>query len=164
MRRTRARRGTTAALVTTALLTLATVACSSDGEGDDAATEPSTTAPEEPAGEEEPTEPPADPEEAAALEQAVRQYTDAYFAPDADAAYEMLSSRCQAAITPEIFADTVEQGAGDYGRLEVEGFTVDELSGDTARVTYSVGLPIIDEALTGQPWSREDGEWRFDAC
>jgi hypothetical protein len=100
----------------------------------------------------------------AALEEAVRTYTEAYFAPDAETAYGMLTTRCQGTIAQETFTEVVEQGAAEYDALTVEAFSVDEIDGDSARVTYSVGLDALDSGLTEQRWTREDGEWRFDAC
>lgn len=149
MRRTRT------ALITTAAL-VALAACSGSDEGDEensAAGEETAQTVEDDAASDE-----------AELEDAVTAYTDAYFAPDAELAYEMLSARCQDSIQPAAFASIVEGGAEDYGQLSVESFAVDELAGDMARVTYTVGLPVLDEDLAGQPWVREDEEWKYDAC
>lgn len=99
-----------------------------------------------------------------ALEQAVRDYTDAYFAPDSDTAYNMLSERCAAQLQPGAFSAMLDQAAADYGQLSVETFSVDQMSGDLARVTYTVGLPMVDETLTQQTWVREGDSWRYDGC
>lgn len=160
---------TTTALATAALLAaLALAACSSDGGGDD---EP------EPQPTQDATEPTGQPtndgaaggagegdQDEAALEQAVRDYTDAFFAPDADTAYAMLSARCQGQIDETTYGAQLDQAAADYGQLSVETFTVNQLSGDLARVTYTVGLPLFDDQLTEQPWTREADTWRYDAC
>jgi hypothetical protein len=103
-------------------------------------------------------------DEDAALEERVLAYTDAYFAPDADTAYGMLSQRCQDQIDADAYAAQLDQAAADYGQLAVETLTVDDLSGDMARVTYTVGLPMLDEQLVEQPWVRDGGQWRYDAC
>ncbi|WP_326594937.1 hypothetical protein [Streptomyces sp. NBC_01803] len=102
-------------------------------------------------------------EEAAALEQAVRDHTEAYFT-DPAAAYAMLSERCADELDEDEYTAQLEQFAADLGQLSVETFSVDEIDGDEAHVTYTVGVPMIDGGLVGQPWVREDGEWRYDAC
>jgi hypothetical protein len=99
---------------------------------------------------------------AADLEQAVRDYTAAYFKPDPDTGYAMLSERCQADINQTFYTAQLEQASKDYGQLNVETVTVDQISGDLARVSYGMGLPILDQK--SQPWVNEAGAWRFDAC
>jgi hypothetical protein len=142
------------ALVTATLL--AAVACGSDGESDD-----NDPAPREPA---ESAATGDTDEDTVALEERVRAYTDAYFAPDADTAYGMLSQRCQDQIDTDVYAAQLDQAAADFGQLTVETLNVDDLSGDMARVTYSVGLPMLDEQLVEQPWVRDGGQWLYDAC
>ncbi len=105
-----------------------------------------------------------DGDDAAELEDAVRAYTEAFFAPDPDAAYDLLSARCRETIDEEAYTTTLEDGAGRYGELTVESFTVEEMDGGAARVTYGVGEPEIDQQLLAQPWTREEGGWRWDAC
>ncbi|MFJ8546031.1 hypothetical protein ACIRFH_29290 [Streptomyces sp. NPDC093586] len=98
----------------------------------------------------------------AALEKAVREYTAAYFADEPDTTYGMLSARCRKVITPAGMAVLTERAVGDYGQQDVKRFAVDELSGDTARVSYGVGLPTFDQKQ--QPWLREGDVWKYDAC
>lgn len=148
MRRTRS---TTVTAIAAALLTLA--ACG--GGGDDSGT-PSTNGGDEPAA--------TDNSDAEDLETAVRTYTDAFFATDSDTAWPMLSARCQSQTTEPAFGVMLEEITGMYGEHAVETFQVDDLSGDLARVTYTIGLPVVDADLAGQPWVREDGTWRYDAC
>ncbi|MGK5534218.1 hypothetical protein [Streptomyces sp. URMC 129] len=101
--------------------------------------------------------------EAAALEEAVRTFTDVYFT-DPPAAYRMLSERCADLTDEETYTAELEGFAAAYGEVSVETFSVDEIDGDSALVTYTIGDPMIDGGLVGQPWVREDGEWRYDAC
>ncbi|MDT0265883.1 hypothetical protein RM844_06215 [Streptomyces sp. DSM 44915] len=101
-------------------------------------------------------------DDAAALEQAVRDYTTALFAPDADTGYALLSERCKSAMSAEGFSLLAEQSAEVYGALEVETFNVDEIDGDSALVTYGVGVPSLDVAA--QSWSREGESWLWDGC
>ncbi|QIJ61030.1 hypothetical protein [Streptomyces sp. JB150] len=145
-----------------AVLLLALTACSSSDDGTDAAP---TGTPSTPAAASAPAAsatPAATPADAAELERAVRAYTAAYFADKPDTTYGMLSARCEERITPEAMAALTERAVGDYGRQEVQRFRIDQLSGDMARVSYGVGLPKFDQKQ--QPWVREDGAWKYDAC
>ncbi|NYV75477.1 hypothetical protein [Streptomyces sp. UH6] len=111
--------------------------------------------------------------EARALERAVEAYVTAYFGNDAPTALGMMSQRCRSVLVheaehadkrgEEAYAAAVEQVAEEHGPREAADVTVDEVSGDRARVSYRVdGLPEFDQK--GQPWAREDGAWRYDAC
>lgn len=96
------------------------------------------------------------------LEEAVRAYTAAYFKPDVTTAYGMISSRCKEQITKPALNALLERANQMHGDRTVKRFAVDKLSGDMARVTYGVGLPRYDQH--DQPWTREGGRWRYDAC
>lgn len=110
-----------------------------------------------------PKTPPTSPSsEQAALEQAVRSYSDAYFKPNSTAAYSLLSARCQQQIDPTMYDAVIEQAAKNYGTQAIKTLTVDQLSGDLARVTYTYDVSKLNQAA--QPWTREDGQWRYDAC
>ncbi|MGY1500819.1 hypothetical protein ACW4TU_30280 [Streptomyces sp. QTS52] len=146
---------TTTTLATVAAL-LALTACSSTD--DKPATADSTVS--SPAAVEPTTTP--TPAEAGALEQAVREYTAAYFQGDAETAYAVLSKHCQGTITAAAYGAVVEQAKADYGQQTVKTVTVDKLSGDLARVSYTVSLPKFDQQ--GQAWTREGGAWKYDAC
>ncbi|MEU3962908.1 hypothetical protein AB0F42_24400 [Streptomyces buecherae] len=145
-------RRTTLAAVTAAAL-LALTACSSDDGGDDDKATPATAGKHMSA-------PAAD--DRAGLEAAVRDYTTAFFKPDATAGYNALSKRCAAEIDKAAYTTQVETASKQYGAQAVKSFKVDQLSGDMARVSYGVGLPLFDQKQ--QPWVREGGEWRYDAC
>ncbi|MFE1361325.1 hypothetical protein [Streptomyces harbinensis] len=145
MTRTRIMTITAAAAVASLLL----AGCSSDSDDSKAETPP---AEEQQQGD----------GEEAALEEAVRAYTEALFAPDADAAYELLSARCKDEITAVEFVDMADFAHQSYGARTIETVSVDQMSGDLARVSYTVGVPDLDREA--QPWSREDGTWRWDAC
>lgn len=147
---------TTAATIVVLLATLA--ACSDDPAPNPPATpaaKPDQSAPKQPADTQAA-------EDKAALEKAVRKYTAAYFKPDADTGYAMVSARCKETMPREGFEALLERASGDYGEQDVKRFAVDQLSGDMARVTYGVGLPLFDQKQ--QPWVREAGAWHFDAC
>ncbi|MFF1957976.1 hypothetical protein ACFVWX_13420 [Streptomyces sp. NPDC058220] len=101
-------------------------------------------------------------EDAGDLEKAVRAYSIAYFKPDAEAAYSALSARCREEISDLVFKPVVEAAAKDYGKQEIKTLTVDQLSGDLARVSYTYSVPKLDQKQ--QPWAREGGVWRYDAC
>lgn len=149
-------------LITTALLATAT-ACSS---GDDSSgSAPSTPAP---ATTSAPPSSPAEPSGGTgdgdgAVEAAVKAYTDAYFAGEASTAHGMLSERCRKEINPLVYGETVRQANKEHGPNHPATDVSAEVSGDLARVSYKIeGLPSLDQAQ--QPWAREDGAWKYDAC
>ena len=70
--------------------------------------------------------------------------------------------RC-AKVTPEAYAGVVKKFAADYGPDHPATGVQAEVSGKLARVTYKVeGLPKFDQQA--QPWAREGGAWKYDAC
>lgn len=97
----------------------------------------------------------------AALEKAVRAYTVGLF-EGAGEGYELVSKRCQAEMTGLQFASLSKQAHHEYGALKVKTLNVDQLSGDLARVSYGVGVPQFERKA--QPWTREGGTWKWDAC
>ena len=157
---------TRATITTTALLLAALTACSSSDDSTDAApssspTAPATTSqPSETPSAPDPTETPAEDD---GLEQAVQQYTSAYFAADTDTAYGLLSKRCQGQMDEIVFGSLLKEAAKDYGPDHPATDVKTQVSGDLARVTYKVeGLPKFDQQA--QPWTREGGAWKYDAC
>ncbi|MDT0342928.1 hypothetical protein [Streptomyces litchfieldiae] len=150
------------ALTAAALLALMAAGCSDDS-GDDGE-ESEESAPPEQSTRDQPPAADIDPEAAAALEESVRAYTEAFFAPDAETAYGLISERCQGAIELEAYAEQLDQAAADHGGLAVESFVVEQMEGELARVTYTVGVPEFDERLAGQPWRLQGDTWVFDAC
>ncbi|MDG9705557.1 hypothetical protein [Streptomyces sp. DH37] len=146
------RRHTTALAVLAAAATLALTGCSTSSSGDDS-TAPATD-----------TSSQADPQatERAVLEKSVRDYTHALFGGDGPAGYKLVSNRCKEEITPESFNAMADQGHHEHGQLEIKNISVDEISGNLARVSYGVGVPQFERAA--QPWTREDGTWKWDAC
>lgn len=97
----------------------------------------------------------------AALEKSVRAYTKALFGNDPEG-YDLVSTRCQEEMTAAEFAGLSKQAHHDYGQLEIKNLSVDQISGDLARVSYGVGVPQFERKA--QPWTREKGTWRWDAC
>jgi hypothetical protein len=162
-----------ATLVAFSLLTGVT-ACSS---GDDGGTAAATPADDGAAGagsssavsaEDKPSA-----EETRALTEGVRAYIAAYFGNDAPTSLGMMSERCRTVLAheaehadkkgEEAYAAAVAEIAEKHGPREAADVTVDEVDGDQARVSYRVeGLAEFDQK--GQPWSREDGAWKYDAC
>ncbi|GAA2386915.1 hypothetical protein GCM10010420_07240 [Streptomyces glaucosporus] len=153
-------RGTAVALTVTVLL--ATAACGGGGT-DDAGPDGGRPTGSPHASWKPPTMGPGD---AAALRERVGAYVDAYFAPDADAGYALISARCKEEISEAVFAEGLKRAKDanvDGIRYELERYRVGEFSGQTAYVTYGVGdEPRFDHEW--QQWSREDGEWWYDAC
>lgn len=157
------RHATTAALAAVLLLI---TGCGGDGDADKKAT---TADPggRMPAGTSATTAPPAATASTAAsdtgpLETAVRNYTAKMFTGDAAGAYAILSTRCQGKTTTAEYGAVVAQAKKVYGPLTVKTIKVDQMTGDTARVTYTVGVPTLDR--TGQTWTRAAGNWRWDGC
>ncbi|MET9503928.1 hypothetical protein ABZY42_19750 [Streptomyces sp. NPDC006622] len=97
------------------------------------------------------------------LEAAAAVYTSAYFAADTDTAYGMLSARCREKTGAEAYAAVVEQAKTDHGPDHPATDVRAEVSGKLGRVSYKVrGLPEFDQRA--QPWTLEDGGWKYDAC
>jgi hypothetical protein len=145
-----------------AVLLLALTACSTTADNPPASASPKpgqNASTEQPS--DEPSAPPAD-DSKAKLEQAVRAYSDAYFATDATKAHSLMSKRCREEAPIELYRPMVEATVEDFGKHEIETVTVDQLSGDMARVTYTYPVPTLTQKQ--QPWVRESGEWRYDDC
>lgn len=106
----------------------------------------------------EPTAPQAE----AALHAAVQAYSDAYLSGNGEAAYALLSKRCQKIYTLEWFSALVDQAKNLYGNpLPMTSFKA-HIAGGTARVTYTYTITAINQ--TDQPWTLEAGGWRDDNC
>lgn len=97
-----------------------------------------------------------------ALEAAVRAYSKAYFAGDATTAYRLFSKRCTAAVDKDVYAVAIAAEAKAYGKQAIKTLTVEQLSGDLARVSYTYSVPLLNQK--SQPWTREGGAWHYDAC
>lgn len=153
---------TTAVLLAAGLLATLT-AC---GSGDDdkpavASSAPSASTAETPAADPAASTPADDGTDA--LTAAVQAYTAAYFKGDAGAAYGALSARCAGKISKAQYGAVVKQAADDYGPDHPATDVTAKVSGDLARVTYSVkGLPKFGQK--DQPWAREGDAWHYDAC
>jgi hypothetical protein len=98
----------------------------------------------------------------AALTQAVNRYLTAVFTDDVDTAYDGMSARCAGLQTRDATAAQLQGVQQTYGRLTVKSMSIDQISGDLARVSYDVGVPAVRR--TGTPWTREGGQWKYDAC
>jgi hypothetical protein len=152
-------RTTTATLATAAALLALTACSSSDDSADPAPSTPTATA-EEPTTTPTNTRPPAG---VVDLERVVGTYTSLYFAGEGKPAYAFLSKRCKAKADPAVYEATVKQAAKDYGPDHAATDVQATVSGDMGRVSYRVkGLPKFDQ--DGQPWVREGGAWKYDAC
>jgi hypothetical protein len=98
----------------------------------------------------------------AAVTAEAQAYTKAYFTPDADGVYALLSARCQRTTSVSQLTDILVASAVAYGTPTVKSTEVNRVSGDTARVTVHYVKPPMPE--TPQPWIREHGAWKFDGC
>ncbi|GCD96136.1 hypothetical protein [Embleya hyalina] len=155
MQRT-ARLATTAALAATVLLA---TGCGGDGD-DDKGTKPAA-APAS-AGSGPVAGQTAAAPDTAALETAVRAYTEHLFKGNGAGAYPILSTRCQDKIGRPGYDALAAEAKKTYGALTIKSIKVDQMSGDMARASYDVGVPALERK--GQPWTREGGTWRWDAC
>lgn len=144
----------TTAAATLAALLLTLTACSSSDDKSDPSAPADSPAAEQPAAKKD--------DGKDDLEASVRAYTKALFSGDGKTGYNLVSERCKQEMTAAEFQTLSEQGHNDYGSLEIKTISVDQISGDLARVSYGVGVPQFERKA--QPWSREDGTWRWDAC
>lgn len=99
--------------------------------------------------------------EVTAVEEAVRSYSSAFLRGDGDAAFAMLSARCQTVLPKAQLTAAARGGAALYGRARIVSIQP-TLAGNRATVTYRFDQPAIDQ--TNQPWAREGGAWRYDSC
>ena len=99
--------------------------------------------------------------DAASVRAAVEQYSAAYLGDRPEEAFAMLSARCKERV-PLAEMRTLTAGAKRlYGTVKLVAFSA-EVSGGLARATYRYDNAAINQ--TAQPWAREDGAWRYDAC
>ena len=92
------------------------------------------------------------------LETAVRIFSDASMAGDDTTAARLLSRRCSQVLTVrDIRARRAAAGAF-YAVRKVTA----RVRGDRATVSYTFSLPRLD--VRNEPWLREGGQWRRDAC
>ncbi|OQD53171.1 hypothetical protein BM536_034305 [Streptomyces phaeoluteigriseus] len=141
-------------IVAAALLAL--TACSSGGDEGGSASDSGPA-------EAEPTIAVPEAHEGDDLEAAAAVYTSAYFAADTDTAYGMLSARCREEIGADAYTALVEKAKADHGPDHPATDVRAEVSGKLGRVSYKVrGLPQFDQRA--QPWTLEDGGWKYDAC
>lgn len=149
-----------AAIATTALVALTACGGDSDDSSDDTPPAKSPAASNRgPATDDTATDATSD---TAALEKSVRDYTRALFSGDGPTGYDLLSARCKKLTDPDNFQGLADDAHHQYGNLEIKEINIDTISGDLARVSYSVGVPALEREA--QPWVREDGTWRWDAC
>lgn len=92
----------------------------------------------------------------------MRAYSQAFLAGDGNAAYELLSKRCQERNTRPEFVSLVQVAGKQYGPQEIRSFKVDQAAGELARVTYTYDRSELDQR--GEPWVYESNAWRVDDC
>ncbi|UCM90233.1 hypothetical protein [Streptomyces marincola] len=91
-------------------------------------------------------------------------YTRAYFAGEAVTAYAMLSERCRDLVGSSAHGDEVAGAAAEHGELTVQTYTTNLIEADSAVVTYTVGVPELDEPRRAESWVSENRSWKWDAC
>lgn len=97
-----------------------------------------------------------------ALRQSVEAYSSAYLGDRPSEAYTLLSARCQAQITSSQMASLTHGAKLLYGAAKLIDYHEDQVIGNSARVTYAYDQPAINQS--GQRWTREAGQWHWDAC
>ncbi|MFJ1995307.1 hypothetical protein [Streptomyces asiaticus] len=142
------------AVLAVAILCLPLTACGSDADQSEPKAQPAPTEVSRKAKSKDAGKP--------ALEKSVRAYTKALFGADADTGYALLSERCKGQMSQEEFEALAKDAHHEYGALTIKNISVDQMSGDMARVSYGVGVPQFERKA--QPWTREAGTWRWDAC
>ncbi|MBB5935016.1 hypothetical protein [Streptomyces zagrosensis] len=160
---------TAAAAAVAALLCTPLAACGSDSDGDKPAARGKNSNSSAPGGATDADDAEGDTtddsngsgDESAALKRSVRSYTKALFGGDPNG-HDLLSKRCQSELSKEQFATMAKQAKNDYGTLTIKTISVDQISGDMARVSYGVGVPQFERKA--QPWTREGSTWHWDAC
>jgi hypothetical protein len=142
-----------------AALALTGTACSSDGTDTDTDTDTDTEQNSDTSDEGNSDASAAEAE----LIADINEYIGTMFEPDVEAAYAMMSARCRDQYTLDEYRVTTEELATNFGQLAAEDIVIDDLSGDLARASYTVGgLPAFEREA--QPWVREEGQWRYDGC
>lgn len=97
-----------------------------------------------------------------ALKAAVYRYTSTLLGGSPDAAFAMLSKRCQVDIGRQTYVQEAKAGAALYKGLTLTSYSVDQFAPPVARVTYGTQASALDQ--TNQPWRYENGAWRWDNC
>jgi hypothetical protein len=150
---------TTAALLAAAAL-LALTGCSSSDEGDATPTKTPSPAPTK----SQPSATPSPvPSSVGELERAVKDYTAAYFNAEASTAHRMLSERCRKEINPLVYGDMLRLAKKEFGSDHRATDVKAEVSGKLARVSYRVS-GLAKYRQDAEPWAREGGVWKYDAC
>ena len=98
----------------------------------------------------------------AGLRPAVEGYSAAYLGDHPDAAYALLSARCQAQLTHDQVVSLTHGAHLLYGSAKLTSYQEDEVVGDSARVTYAYDQAAINQS--GQRSTREGGQWHWDGC
>lgn len=93
---------------------------------------------------------------------AAQSYSDAFLTGDSEAAFDLLSERCQERHGEAGFTAIVELAATQYGvALPFDTFAA-EVNDDQARATYTFPDASINQ--DSEPWVMEGGEWKEDDC
>lgn len=138
------------------LAAVAVVACVAAGCGQSVEARPRSGDPDRPCAGPECKTP------AEALAAAVAAYVDAQAEGDASAAWALVSSRCAELVDERRFRTTVAAYGVMFSRLAATDIEL-SIEGDRGYASYATGMeqvgPFVD-----QPWWREEGGWRWDAC
>jgi hypothetical protein len=72
------------------------------------------------------------------------------------------SARCRNRVAHDQFVREVAAAKQAYGDAAMQTFSIDQISGGLARVTYTYDKAAINQA--SEPWVFEDGAWDKDDC
>lgn len=97
----------------------------------------------------------------ARLENAVREYTNAFFT-DAEEAYSLLSDKCQAAFPYDQYKLVIAAAKAQFpSGSEIETLEV-KVNGTKATATYSLEHSELNQ--TNESWVLQDDGWRYNQC
>ena len=98
----------------------------------------------------------------AALINSVRAYNESFLAGRSTEAWNLLSDRCHDRIGEGPFGEIVDAIVMLYPGVETLEVSIDDLSGDLARVTSRFTDELLDQDR--EPWVQENGQWHNDDC
>jgi hypothetical protein len=98
----------------------------------------------------------------AAVESAVRAYSDAIVSGDGAKGFQLVSERCQQTVDAGAFDAQAAQAKANYADVQITSIKVDDVSATTAHVTYTYSNAVLNQ--TKSPWLKESGAWHWNAC
>jgi hypothetical protein len=98
----------------------------------------------------------------AAVESAVRAYSDAIVGGDGAKGYQLVSERCQQTVDAGAFDAQAAQAMANYPDAHIKSFKVEDITATTTHVTYTYSDSVLNQ--TKSAWLKESGAWHWNAC